>query len=192
MPEKPVTHGIEHRPSSYDPSQTDPWTYVSASGDAGFWDPTITYDPGDTAEDGAFVYLCMVRNTNVGPGGDPNWARYWHISAPVFQNGWVNGGGSLAPLRYKLLTGPPHVLDEGDGSVIDYSDHHVLIQGSCAYGDNTGTIFTLPPAYEPDSDLYVLAVDDEGGSYVIVVFATGDVTPIDATQAIPIHFSSSF
>lgn len=192
MSEKPVTHGIEHRPSSYDPSQTDPWTYVSDGATA--WDSSTTYSPGDTAEDaaGVFVYLCILRNTNVEPGVASNWANYWHISAPVFQNGWVVAGGSTAPLRFRLTIGPPHILDKDDGSIIDYSDHHVAIQGSCAEGSNTGTIFTLPPAYCPDADLYVFASDDSGFSYGVVVSSTGEVTPIDAPAPYAIHFSSVF
>lgn len=173
MPEKPVTHGIEHRPSSFDPAQTDPWTYVS-DGDTA-WDSGTTYNPGDTAENGVFVYLCMLRNTNLEPGVASGWAQNWRIAAPVFQNGWSNSGGSYVSMRYRLAVGPPHVTDGNDGSLIDYSDHQVELQGSVTGGTPGTTVFTLPTAYAPDSDLHLSAADDTGAFTCVTVQTGGDV-----------------
>jgi hypothetical protein len=179
MPDKPVTHGIEHRPSSYDPIITDPWTYVSSGATA--WSSGTTYNAGssdtsgDVVQQGNFVYRCTQKCIAINPGVNTHWARYWHIVAPVFQNSWANSGGTLAAMRYKLSVGPPHVTDESNGSVIDLSDHQIEIQGSVTGGADGTVVFTLPPAYAPDADLRLNASDDTGLFVVMQVLATGDV-----------------
>lgn len=173
MSDKPVTHGIEHRPSSYDPTITDPWTYVSAGATA--WSSGTTYSPGDKAQNGNFVYLCILKNKGSQPGVSATWARYWHIDAPVFQNGWANSGGTLSRMKYKLAVGPPHVTDPDNGTVIDFSDHLIALRGSVTGGANDTVVFTLPPAYCPEEDERIDASDDAFGFLVMQVLATGDV-----------------
>lgn len=179
MSDKPVTHGIEHRPSSYDPSCTDPWTYVlDPIAAAPAWSSGTTYSagssglpatPGDLATDGVFQYQCVQKNKNVEPGVHANWAQYWRIDRPIFQNGWSNQGGSLEQFSYRLSVGPPNVLDRNSNAIIDYSDHQVEIQGSVQGGVWGTVVFQLPPSHTPIRDKRLAASDDLGGFVPLTV-----------------------
>ena len=178
MSDKPVTHGIEHRPSSYDPSCTDPWTYVSNGIGIPAWNSSTTYSAGssgipatagDTVKDGVFVYMCVQKNKNVEPGVHANWAQYWRIHVPLFQNGWDNQGGTKELFSYRLSVGPPNVCDRNDNSIIDYSDHQVEIQGSVSGGLLGTVIFQLPPSHTPIRDKHKSVIDDVGGSVPMTV-----------------------
>jgi hypothetical protein len=111
------------------------------------------------------------------PGGfDPSYTGPWHyvgaLGEPAFQSGWVNVGGGLAALRFRLLVGSP--ADDGDS--IDDRGTSLEIQGSVTGGDSGTVVFTLPEGYRPSHELRLPASDDSGGFVVLKVEANGDVS----------------
>jgi hypothetical protein len=103
-------------------------------------------------------------------GSDPSITGPWHnvgdSGEPSFQNGWGNSGGSLAPMRFRLVVGPP------DAVIYTRS---IEIQGSVTGGSSGAAIFTLPAEYAPDADLHLTACDDSGAFLVLTVQANGNV-----------------
>jgi hypothetical protein len=157
-------HGYDHRPGGFDAVPTGAWIYVTAGADS--WSGATAYNPGDTVIDGLYQYLCILSNTNVEPGVNAKWFWYWVIDAPIFQNSWANVGSTLMPMRFRISIGYPNYLNKDNGSEI---------QGSVTGGTTGTVVFTLPPAYSPESDLRLSASDDTGQFVVFQVLATGDV-----------------
>lgn len=160
MPDKPVTHGWDHRPGGLDPTLPGYWHYVASSGSA--WSSSTTYNPGDVVSHDVFLYTCMVSNTNREPNVSPIWAHYWMIDVPLFQNSWVNVGGSSVPMRFRITVGPPNTISIDNGAIITYSDHEVELEGDIKGGSDGTTVFWLPPAYRKQYDIPVHAHDDSG------------------------------
>lgn len=181
MSDKPVSHGIEHRPGSYDPSCTDPWTYVLPSttlpiyAGGTYHAGSSPSSQGDLVVNGVYQYECIQTNTGVAPGSG-NWGQYWRITAPIFQNGWANQGGSLEHMSYRLNVGAQHVLDRNNPfTILDYTDHQVELQGSVGGGLISTVVFWLPPGYWPLRDKRLPASDDVGGFVPFTVKANGAV-----------------
>jgi len=111
------------------------------------------------------------------PGGsDPTYAGVWHnvgdTDEPAFQNSWDNVGDPFAPMRFRLVVGPP----SDSGSSIDDRQSVLEIQGSVIGGDTGTVIFTLPDGYRPSHELRLPASDSDGTFVVLRVEANGDVS----------------
>lgn len=161
----PYLHGPVHQPFGSDPSLSAPWRYVAASATA--WNSATAYTPGQTAGDGIYRYLCIVANTNVSPGVASNWANYWIIDVPIFQNGWVNMGATGAipnpvPMGYTMTVGQPNTLDRNTGAITVYGDHRMEIAGDVTGGNQGTVVFYLPPVYRLPYDRPVPGHDDLG------------------------------
>jgi hypothetical protein len=158
-----------------------PWIEVN-TGPA--WDSGTSYSPGDLVEDGSptLVYRCVVGNTNHEPGVDPNWANYWTLLGPAFQNSWTNVGDGEAGMRYRFLR---DFAERGDGAPGELSA--VELQGSIHNGVPNSTVFALlSPAwsptglpvwqpYLPDFKLRLAGCDDSGSFLVLTVDTSGAV-----------------
>lgn len=178
MPDKPVVHGQDHRPGGLDPTVPGYWHYVHASsGLPSAWSGATNYVSGNsvTTTAGLFIYTCIQPNTNVQPGVGTNWPIYWIIDVPIFQNGWANEGSGLQNLRYRIVTGRPHILDFNTGAITDYSDHQLEIQGSVNGSRTVSIVFWLPTAYIPQNHLRLPATDDVGGVVPFTVKSDGSV-----------------
>jgi hypothetical protein len=84
-------------------------------------------------------------------------------TAPAFQNGWDNMGGSKAPLRFAFVPG----FDSSSGQP------QLVIEGSITGGTASTTIFTLP--FGRDYDTFPLICDGTGTPMVLTVKQSGDV-----------------
>ena len=177
MPDKPVTHGWDHRPGGLDPTLPGYWHYVASSGSA--WSSSTTYNPGDVVSHDVFLYTCMVSNTNREPNVNPIWAHFWMIDVPLFQNSWSNiSAGTIptpVPMRYRLVVGAPNTLDIDSGTIVDYNDHEMELQGDIQGGATGTVVFYLPPAYRKNYDVPIHAHDDSGFYIAGRVYTDGSV-----------------
>lgn len=173
----PYLHGHVHHPFASDPSLSAPWRYVIDSATA--WNSGTAYDPGDTAGDGIYQYLCLVANTDISPGVDAHWANYWIIDVPIFQNGWTNASSSGSipnpvPMGYTMTVGRPNQLDRDTGAIVEYGDHRIEIAGDITGGSTGTTVFTIPPAYRLPYDRPIPGQDDTQAYVASRLFSSGD------------------
>lgn len=188
MPDKPVTHAYDHRPGGFDPTVTGYWHYVSSA--AAAWSSSTNYNVGNEVNVGVFNYIAILangpgvvdrHNNTIGPyqpGITFGWARYWIISAPIFQNGWGNiSPGTIpnpVPMGFRLSVGQLNKLDRNTGAIIWYGDHQVEIAGDVAGGSSGTAVFTLPPAYRLNYDVPFPAHDSSMNYVACRLYATGE------------------
>lgn len=182
MPDKPVAHGNDHRPGGFDPTQPGAWHYVSDGGGISAWNSGTTYDPGDTVTHDVFVYLCLVGNTDKEPNVASNWANFWIIDVPLFQNSWANSTftANSVPMRYRVSVGMLNYLDKDNGSIFQYGEHTLEIQGDVTGGNTNTTVFTIPPAYQFPYDVPGTGHNDAGTYVSVRLYMNGNfvgVTP---------------
>jgi len=175
-------HGPWHAPRGSDPSACDAWRPIVAAGAA--WSSGTNYSPGDVVDDDFLQYECILANgpgvSGVGtirPGVDSLWMAYWWCQASV----WVNGSNMTptvaipnpVPLRYRLSVGPPNVL-EVDGSLLEYTEHQIEIQGDVTGLVSGDTVFILPLEYRHEYDVPYHTHDDLGNYVPCRMLSTGE------------------
>jgi len=117
------------------------------------------------------------------PGGsDPTqtgpWINVGDPGAPAFVNG-SNMAATAAipspvPLRFRLAVGPPNVLSPSDGTVSQYTQHQIEIQGDVSSLSPGDIVFILPAAYRHDHDVPVAGHDDAGNYVACRLLSTGE------------------
>jgi hypothetical protein len=106
---------------------------------------------------------------------DPTYTGRWHnvgdAGEPTLTAG-SNIGGSSVPMRFRIATGRPNVLDDS-GAIAYYCDKQLDFEG-----DMTGllagdTVFTLPPEFRLDYDVPVNGHDDLGNHVACRLYTDG-------------------
>lgn len=175
-------HGKRHSPRGSDPGATELWRPVTTPGTA--WSSGTDYSPGNSVDNGDLRWEAILpsgpgNGGAIEPGVDTNYVAYWWCQASIFINGanatTTGGVPNPVPVRYRLSVGSPNILDT-DGSIIEYSDHQLEIQGdlsssSLSYGQ---TVFIVPPEYQHDYDVPYQTHDDVGGFVPCRLLASGE------------------
>lgn len=135
------------------------WIYVVDSTTAA-WSNSTNYNSGDVVKDGLTAFTCTDSNTNVEPGVATEWGAYWEYLGPIFQNGFMNEGGSWVPMRFRYQL-----------------DGNVDLEGCAIGGPLHSPIFTLDDStYIPDFDTPKVVTNSTFGFAVLVIHTDGTVT----------------
>lgn len=87
------------------------------------------------------------------------WNEVGDAGQPAFQNGWTNSLTRVSPLSFKLI-----------------NDMQVHIRGVITKDTSDGVIFTLPAAYRPLVDTYLVGNKFVPGIGSIAIQTNGDVS----------------
>jgi len=116
------------------------------------------------------------------PGGaDPTETGPWHNVGDPDEPTFLSGSNMAAtaaipnpvPLRFRLAVGPQNILAD-DGTVDEYTEHQIEIQGDVTGLSPGDTVFVLPAAYRHDHDVPVAGHDDAGNYVACRLLSTGE------------------
>lgn len=173
-------HGRYHSPRGSDPGATEAWRNVSTGTTA--WSSGTNYSAGAVRQHNNLIWEAILpsgpgNGGAIEPGVDSSYVAYWWCQASVFVNGAnatpTTSTPNPVPFRYRLSVGSPNILDT-DGSIIEYTDHQIDVQGdviSVVIGD---TVFVIPPEYQHDYDVPYHTHDIYGAYVPCRLLKTGE------------------
>lgn len=146
MPDKPVSHGNDHRPGGFDPTPTGPWHDVGGT---------------DVFADGSLV--SFINGANAAPTAEvpnPSPLRFrLAVGAPNV----LDWNYPSSPDGTALAT-----------AIREYTKHQVEIQGDVTDVNAGDIVFVLPMEYRHEVDLPCHAHDDAGNYVPCRLLSTGE------------------